>query len=81
MPSPKTSRNFLSFSEFAGNEREVEGTLSVQPQAIPVKGFKDYFLDLTPQNNERNPWFTGNIIIQEKNPFPIIALLMLRKFK
>ena len=55
------SHNFSSFSEFPGNEREVEGTLSVQPQAIPVKGFKDYFLDLTPENNERNPWFTGNI--------------------
>ena len=61
MSSPQTSHNFLYFSEFPGNEREVEGTLSVQPQAIPVKGFKDYFLDLTPQNNERNPWFTGNI--------------------
>ena len=66
MSSPQTSRNFLSFSEIPGNEREVEGTLSVQPQAIPVKGFKDYFLDLTPQNNERNPWFTGNNIIFTK---------------
>ena len=66
MSSPQTSRNFLYFSEFPGNEREVEGTLSVQPQAIPVKGFKDYFLDLTPQNNERNPWFTGNVN-QEKS--------------
>ena len=62
MSSPQTSRYFLSFFEFPGNEREVEGTLSVQPQSLPVKGFKDYFLDLTPHNNERNPWFTGNII-------------------
>lgn len=41
-----------------GNEEEVEGTLSVQPQANIVKGFEDYFLGLTVQNNQRNPWFT-----------------------
>ncbi|CAB0028906.1 unnamed protein product [Trichogramma brassicae] len=40
-----------------GNEPEVEGTLSVQPQANPVKGFEDYFLNLTVENNKRNPWF------------------------
>ncbi|XP_043269518.1 metabotropic glutamate receptor 2-like isoform X2 [Venturia canescens] len=40
-----------------GNEREMEGTLSVQPQANPVQGFKDYFLNLTVENNRRNPWF------------------------
>ncbi|XP_049823403.1 metabotropic glutamate receptor 2 [Aethina tumida] len=40
-----------------GNEAEVEGTLSVQPQANPVKGFKDYFLALNVENNPRNPWF------------------------
>ncbi|KAL1497820.1 hypothetical protein ABEB36_008714 [Hypothenemus hampei] len=40
-----------------GNEAEVEGTLSVQPQANPVKGFKEYFLGLTVENNKRNPWF------------------------
>jgi len=38
---------------------EVEGTLSVQPQANPVKGFEEYFLGLTVENNKRNPWFTG----------------------
>ncbi|XP_050675730.1 metabotropic glutamate receptor 2-like, partial [Leptidea sinapis] len=41
----------------AGNEPVVEGTISVQPQANPVRGFRDYFLGLTPQNNPRNPWF------------------------
>ncbi|CAH0715917.1 unnamed protein product, partial [Brenthis ino] len=41
----------------AGNEAVVEGTISVQPQANPVQGFRDYFLALTPQNNLRNPWF------------------------
>lgn len=42
-----------------GNEPEVEGTLSVQPQANPVKGFEEYFLNLTVENNRRNPWFVG----------------------
>ncbi|XP_038210035.1 metabotropic glutamate receptor 2-like [Zerene cesonia] len=41
----------------AGNEPVVEGTISVQPQANPVRGFKEYFLGLTPENNPRNPWF------------------------
>ncbi|XP_043464455.1 metabotropic glutamate receptor 2-like isoform X2 [Leptopilina heterotoma] len=40
-----------------GNEAEVEGTLSVQPQANPVQGFEEYFLNLTVENNKRNPWF------------------------
>ncbi|CAG2111031.1 unnamed protein product, partial [Medioppia subpectinata] len=42
---------------FAGNELQVEGTLSVQPAANPVPGFDDYFLSLTPKTNWRNPWF------------------------
>lgn len=42
-----------------GNEPVVEGTLSVQPQANPIKGFAEYFLDLTVENNRRNPWFVG----------------------
>ncbi|XP_050730042.1 metabotropic glutamate receptor 4-like [Eriocheir sinensis] len=41
----------------SGNEAEVEGTLSVQPQANPVAGFDDYFLGLTVEKNKRNPWF------------------------
>lgn len=40
-----------------GNELQVEGTLSIQPRASPVRGFDDYFLSLTPANNKRNPWF------------------------
>ncbi|XP_064210869.1 metabotropic glutamate receptor 2 isoform X2 [Tribolium castaneum] len=40
-----------------GNEAEVEGTLSVQPQANPVRGFEEYFLSLNVENNSRNPWF------------------------
>ncbi|KAL5242911.1 hypothetical protein ACI65C_010321, partial [Semiaphis heraclei] len=40
------------------NEAEVEGCLSVQPQANPVIGFEEYFLGLTVENNKRNPWFT-----------------------
>ncbi|KAH8316443.1 hypothetical protein KR067_008053 [Drosophila pandora] len=38
-------------------EPEVEGTLSVQPQANNVRGFEEYFLGLTVENNQRNPWF------------------------
>ncbi|XP_066967578.1 metabotropic glutamate receptor 2-like [Macrobrachium rosenbergii] len=41
----------------SGNEPEVEGTLSVQPQANPVDGFDNYFSGLTVQSNKRNPWF------------------------
>ncbi|KPJ01848.1 Metabotropic glutamate receptor [Papilio xuthus] len=40
-----------------GNERAVEGTISVQPQANDVTGFKEYFLGLNVKNNKRNPWF------------------------
>nr|CAH7761039.1 unnamed protein product [Callosobruchus chinensis] len=40
-----------------GNRAEVEGTLSVQPQARPVHGFEQYFLSRTVENNQRNPWF------------------------
>lgn len=43
-----------------GRERAVEGTISVQPQANPVRGFTQYFLNLTVENNPRNPWFVGN---------------------
>ncbi|KAH8410875.1 hypothetical protein KR222_005608 [Zaprionus bogoriensis] len=38
-------------------EPEASGTLSVQPQANPVHGFEEYFLNLTVENNQRNPWF------------------------
>lgn len=38
---------------------QVEGTLSVQPQANPVMGFEKHFLGLTVENNQRNPWFVG----------------------
>lgn len=48
----------------AGNELVVEGTVSVQPQANPVAGFRDYFLALTPAANTRNPWFVGNLPAQ-----------------
>ncbi|CAG9786492.1 unnamed protein product [Diatraea saccharalis] len=40
-----------------GNERAVEGTISVQPQANDVRGFTEYFLGLNVKNNRRNPWF------------------------
>ena len=48
-----SGRNLVS----DGNEKEVEGTISVQPQSNTVLGFEEYFLDLTVENNLRNPWF------------------------
>ena len=47
-----------------GNELEVEGTLSIQPQAKPIRGFKQYFLNLTVQTNSRNPWFSGKVFME-----------------
>ncbi|KPJ05589.1 V-type proton ATPase subunit C [Papilio xuthus] len=41
----------------AGNERALEGAIGVQLQAKPVRGFREYFLNLTVENNPRNPWF------------------------
>ena len=29
----------------------------MQPFAEPVRGFEEYFLNLTPETNARNPWF------------------------
>ena len=45
----------------------MEGTLSVQPQANPVKGFQEYFLNLTVENNKRNPWFGGELDLLYSN--------------
>lgn len=53
----------LAYFSFLGKEKEVEGTLSVQPKSNPVKGFEEYFLNLTVQNNTRNPWFVGKLYI------------------
>lgn len=53
----------------AGNERAVAGTISVQPQANEVRGFRDYFLSLTVENNKRNPWFVGEHISRAIDPF------------
>lgn len=50
-----SARNMVSDN----NEAEVEGCVSVQPQANPVNGFEEYFLKLNVENNKRNPWFTG----------------------
>ena len=51
----------LKTETISGHEAEVEGTLSVQPQAHPVKGFEEYFLNLTVKSNARNPWFVGEL--------------------
>lgn len=36
---------------------QVEGAVTVQPLAYEVNGFKEYFLNLRPTTNVRNPWF------------------------
>ena len=59
-----SARNLVS----DGNEAEVEGTLSVQPQANPVIGFEEYFLNLTVESNRRNPWFVGKY-----SPYPCVT--------
>jgi hypothetical protein len=58
----------------AGHESEVEGTLSVQPQANPVKGFQEYFLNLTVENNRRNPWFVGKSLSPSADRFFIHSI-------
>lgn len=40
-----------------GYENEILGTVSVQPAASPIDGFKEYFENLTVETNNRNPWF------------------------
>lgn len=47
----------------AGNERAMEGAIGLRLQANPVRGFREYFLNLTLENNPRNPWFIGNILV------------------
>ena len=36
---------------------QVEGAVTVQPYAEPVRGFEDTFLNFTPETNVLNPWF------------------------
>lgn len=56
---PYFLNTFTYFDLNLGQEEEVEGTISTQPQAKPVIGFKEYFLALNVTNNKRNPWFIG----------------------
>ena len=41
----------------SGCVHQVEGAVTVQPYAGPMRGFEEYFLNLTPETNGRNPWF------------------------
>ncbi len=36
---------------------QVEGAVTVQPYAEPIRGFEQYFLSLTPETSRHNPWF------------------------
>ena len=49
-----SARNLVS----EGNEDVVEGTVSVQPLANPVKGFEEYFFSRSPYDMI-NPYFAG----------------------
>lgn len=40
-----------------GLEDVAEGALTVDLQSKSVPGFDDYMLSLTPDNNQRNPWY------------------------
>lgn len=40
-----------------GLEDVAEGALTVDLQSKSVPGFDDYMLSLTPENNQRNPWY------------------------
>jgi len=52
------SRAYCRLHVYANIYMQVEGAITVQPYAEPVEGFEEYFLGLTPENNQRNPWFT-----------------------
>ncbi|GFO15678.1 metabotropic glutamate receptor [Plakobranchus ocellatus] len=38
-------------------EADAEGTVTILPKRHVIPGFDEYFLNLTPENNTRNPWF------------------------
>lgn len=44
-------------SPIKGNEKAAEGALTIVLQATPIPEFDDYFKDLKPAHNKRNPWF------------------------
>lgn len=64
-----------------GNEAEVEGTLSVQPQANKVEGFEEYFLNLTVKNNKRNPWFVGKYVVNLSFLFQLLFYIYIYQRK
>ena len=50
--------SFLATHPICPSCHQVEGAVTVLPQAEEVQGFKEYFLSLRPDSNDRNPWFT-----------------------
>lgn len=63
------TKNHFHAEYFSINFNQVEGTLSVQPQANPVVGFEEHFLSLTVENNVRNPWFVGECVCDKVHSF------------
>ncbi|XP_053982545.1 metabotropic glutamate receptor isoform X1 [Hylaeus volcanicus] len=41
-----------------GLEEEAEGAITVELQSENIPGFDEYMASLTPDTNQRNPWFT-----------------------
>ena len=37
----------------------AQGAITLTLQTVKVQGFENYFRNLTPENNKRNPWFTA----------------------
>lgn len=40
-----------------GYQREAVGGITIKLQSPDVKWFDDYYLQLQPETNQRNPWF------------------------
>ena len=47
----------MTIFQLNGYEDIVEDAIGVQPLARMLPGFGSYLAKLTPENNERNPWF------------------------
>lgn len=40
-----------------GLEEVAEGAITVELQSSSIPGFDEYMMSLTPESNNRNPWF------------------------
>jgi hypothetical protein len=42
----------------SSNNLAAEGAITFSPKSFNIRGFSEYFKQLRPQTNKRNPWFT-----------------------